>query len=290
LTADRQLADVARFDLRFRTPGGHLRGSRRLEEMKQEFLESDRLWLDDEFIAKMAALAREVRDLGPIPAELVASQHALDAFYTPAFGGSYVLEERGRRTTTTVLSGERESRETNERKSLRERSLHLAPLTPEAVVELLLAHGIARFDSRALRRNPETLASVQHWVALDHLLSRDPERHAKLDPEDTERAMRNEDDPPSDYLELEEVRRRILSDSHDIDLAALAPITRLRLLAPSSSRPAIRAFVGHISASVDPANLEWSWRGAPDLFFARLPGLPEERRSYFARWLDVARR
>ena len=45
--AAEQLADLSNFELAFRTPGGLLRGARRLEEMKAEFMSSAQRWLDD---------------------------------------------------------------------------------------------------------------------------------------------------------------------------------------------------------------------------------------------------
>jgi hypothetical protein len=100
--------------------------------------------------------------------------------------------------------------------------------------------------------------------------------------------MREESDPPREYLELLQVRRGIESRRREIAFDELHPLTRLRLLRPSSSREGVIAFVRHLCAHVDAANLEGLWRHAPDLFFARLPGLPDARRDYFARWLAGA--
>ena len=59
----RSLADLERFEIRFRTPSGLVNASQRLDEMKREFLASDRCWLDDAYIEEMLDLARRVRDL-----------------------------------------------------------------------------------------------------------------------------------------------------------------------------------------------------------------------------------
>jgi hypothetical protein len=48
---------------------------------------------------------------------------------------------------------------------------------------------------------------------------------------------------------------------------------------PSAARPAVRRFVRHLQAFLDPRDAELAWRAAPDLFFARLPALTAERRA-----------
>ena len=97
LTEVSELADLQEFEIHFRTPGGLLRGRRQIEEMKREFLESDRRWLDDAFIGEMVALAKQVSGLEPLEDALLATRHSLGPFYLPLFGGSYVFEEAGGR-------------------------------------------------------------------------------------------------------------------------------------------------------------------------------------------------
>jgi hypothetical protein len=283
-----ELADASHFEIQLRTPGGHVRGSRRLEEMKREFLESRRLWLDDDYIQEMAELAAHVRDLGSIPEELAVSRHALGRlpFYTPAFGGAYVVAEQSGSASerVTVLCGEQQAPETIGR-------LELQPLEAETALALIQRHQIARLDVTWLRETPEVLTDAQHWAAVDHLLAQGGEAAlAGLRPDEVERRMRGESDPSREYLELLQVRRGIESRRRDIAFDELHPRTRLRILRPVSSRQAVIAFVHHLCAHVDAAHLERLWRHAPDVFFARLPGLSGARRDYFARWLAGASR
>jgi hypothetical protein len=291
LTAPRQLADLSRFELRFRTPGGLLRGVQRLEALKEEFLRSERRWLDDEFIRDMADLARAVRDLGEMPDEFTASSHPLGPFYTAAFGGSYVLEEAGasaRSATTYVLCSDLSGKEDRKRRSARGRKLALGLLEAGAAAGLLERHRVARLDAAALRSQPEILEGIAHWIAVDHLLSRDPEAAiGGLSPHRVVERMLELGDPPPDYVELAEVGRRVRSGRSKLDPDEMSALLRMRLLVPSSTRKPVRRFACHLRAFVDPVHLERAWRDAPDVFFARLPALSPTRRAYFASWLEA---
>jgi hypothetical protein len=290
-----ELADVERFELRVRTPGGLVRGVRRLEAMRNEFLASGRLWLDDEFIGEMLEVADRVRDLGGWNEEFAASEHALGLFYTPAFGGAYVLEEPGaggRAATTHVLSGEPgpQTDEKTERRSARGRRVVVEPLAPGPAADLLEHHGVARLDADALRRQPEVVERIRHWIAVSHLGSRDPERPlADLTPRELLDCMRREEDLPAEHLEFEEIARRLSSARGRLDPATLSPLARLRLLQPTSTRPAVRNFVLHVQASLDPAHLDRQWNHARDVFFARLGSLAPGRSDYFAHWIQAGR-
>jgi hypothetical protein len=67
-----------------------------------------------------------------------------------------------------------------------------------------------------------------------------------------------------------------------LDARSLPPLERLRLLSPASSRPAVRRFVRHLQAFLDPDDPGRAWRHAPDVFFARWATLPPERRARVA--------
>jgi hypothetical protein len=298
LRAAHQLADLAQIEIHFRTPGGLLRAAVQLEALQQEFLASDRRWLDDEFILEMAELAGEVRGLGAPSHDFTASSHALGPFYTPAFGGSYVLEEPGasaRAATTWVLCGDPAPGAAGaspapadaQRRSARGRTVALEPLEAAAGAALLERHEVARIDAEALRRRPGILSDIARWIAVDVLLSRDPERDLTgIAPVEIVERMLAEGDPPPDYLELEEVGRRIRSRGR-LDPGSLGPLTRMRLLVPTSTREPVRRFVRHLRATVDPVHLGRLWCHAPDVFFARLPGLSPARRACVAAWLEA---
>lgn len=294
LSAARQLADLSHVEIQFRTPGGLLRGAKRLEALKEEFLRSDRRWLDDDFIREMAELAGEIRDLGALCHDFTASSHALGPFYAAAFGGSYVLEEPGASAsaaTTYVLCTEPAPApaETDlKRRSARGRYVAIEPLEAAAVAALLERHQVARLDVDALRSQPEILDDIAHWIAADQLLSRDPEQTlAGLAPRQIVERMLAEGDPPPDYHELEEVVRLVRTRGGRLDPDSLSPLTRTRLLVPSSTREPIRRFARHLCAFVDPVHLGRAWCDAPDVFFARLPALSPAHRAYFARWLEA---
>jgi hypothetical protein len=78
-------------------------------------------------------------------------------------------------------------------------------------------------------------------------------------------------------LDPDALRPRAASDAR-----SLPPLERLRLLSPASSRPAVRRFVRHLQAFLDPADLGRAWRDAPDVFFARWLALSPERRAHAA--------
>jgi hypothetical protein len=285
------LADAGEVEVRVRTPGDLVAGARQLEAWKREFLRSDRLWLDDEFIGRMAELASRVRDLPPLPAHFEASRHPLALFFTPAFGGSYVIEERGARAsaaTTCVLAGDfspQAAAEAAARPSARGRLVELRPLDPAVAVEILERHRIARLDLAALCRRRGVLERALHWIAVDAIFAREPDAEVPVlgagEAAERLRAL----GAPADYLELEEVVRRLASSRARHLAARLAPINRLRLLAPASTRPAVRCFVRHLQAFLDPVDLGRAWCHAPDVCFARWVGLPAPRREHFARWL-----
>ncbi|MCZ6784358.1 MAG: hypothetical protein O7G30_13725 [Proteobacteria bacterium] len=288
-----QLADLEHFELHFRTPGGLVRGRRQLEERKREFMESDRRWLDDEFIEDMAELARQVRDLGPLPAELLHSRHRLGPCHLPLFGGSYVLEERGgslRSAITHVLSAAPAPEGQDEIRSARGRRVDVRPLEAEAVVDLLLQHKVARLDAGDLQQHPEVIDRLQYWILVHHITTTRGHEDGEgaglpLAPAELARELDRRGASPPDYRELADLQRRLASAAQKIPLDALSPLNRLRLLTPSSTREPVVRFVRHVQASVDTADLEGAWRHAPDLFFARWRGLAPALRHYFERWL-----
>jgi hypothetical protein len=285
IAAPRELADLAHFQVRFRTPRGLVASQRRLEAMKREFLASDRLWLDDPFIGELAELARTVRDVGRLPPTLSESSHPLLPCFSPAFGGTYVFEERAR-NVVYLLWGDR-STAPKQPPSAGARELREHPLDARAAVSLMLEHRVLRFDLEALRADPRPVEQALHWIAVDHLLTNDPERPVEdLAPRRAARDMAKAENSPDDYRELAEVHRRITAGRDPIELSSLRPTTQLRLLAPSSRRAGIRRFVSHLQAFLDPVDLERWWRDAPDVFFARLHTLPGPQRLHLTLRLD----
>jgi hypothetical protein len=286
------LADVSALEVCARTPGGLVEGIARLEECQREFLRSDRLWLDDAFLRDLAALAERVRDLPPLPEGFAASRHPLALFFCPAFGGSYVIEEPGasaRAATTCVLAAElapRDGTAAASGTSARGRRVELRRLDAASAVELLERHRIARLDLEALRPPDERLERALHWIAADALLAKQPD--AQLPVAELREASRrlHEAGAPPEFRELEEVARRLRAPNATLDASALAPLQRLRLLSPASTRPAVRRFVRHLQAFLDPVDLGRAWRDAPDVFFARWVALSPERREHAARWLS----
>jgi hypothetical protein len=284
-----QLADLSSFEIHFRTPGGLVKGARRLESMKDEFMRSQQRWLDDDFIAEMLELAGRVRDLGTLSERFVTSRHSLGLFYAPAFGGTYVLEEGGAsasRATTWVLTIEPGNEIDSEYRSARGRRVVVETLDTVSACAALERHGIAAFNARELRRSGE-LARIRRWLALDHLLGRDPARvSGSASDAELLALMRAESDPPAEYSELEDVIRRVEAGRGHVDLDSLSPATRLRVLCCTSSREDVRRFVAHMKAFVDPLDLEGGIRYAPDVFFGRLPALGGAQRGAFGSWLD----
>ncbi len=293
IASSHQLADLSHFELHFRTPGGLVRGVQQLEAMKQEFLSSAQRWLDDDFIRELAALAREVRDLGSLPDHFVSSKHALELFYSPAFGGSYVLEEKGASADsaiTYVLCVEPPDPDAPARaedhRSARGRRVVVERLDAASACAALERHQIARIDPKALA-DGAVVSEVRHWIAVDHLLGVEPERPlAGKTPREVMELMRAETAPPPEYLEIDDVARRLAGGRGRIDVDALSAIARLRLLTATTSRVDVRRFVAHLRAFVDPLHLGRWWRDAPDVFFGRLHELSPARRRYLARWLE----
>ena len=290
LADPRALADASALEVRARTPGGLVEGIARLEECKREFLRSDRLWLDDAFLRDLAALAERVRDLPPLPEGFAASRHPLALFFSPAFGGSYVIEESGassRAATTCVLAGELTPVDASaaSQPSARGRRVELRRLDAANAVELLEHHRIARLDLEALRPPDEAVERALHWIAADALLAKQPDAQVPVrELREAGRLLRQAGAPP-EFRDLEEIARRLRSPQAALDASALAPLQRLRLLSPASTRPAVRRFVRHLQAFLDPVDLGRAWRDAPDVFFARWVGLPPARRDHAARWL-----
>jgi hypothetical protein len=286
----RALADVSALEVRARTPGGLVEGIARLEECKREFLASDRLWLDDAFLRDLAALAERVRGLPTLPEGFAASRHPLALFSSPAFGGSYVIEEPGasaRTATTCVLAGDLATTgpQGAGRLSARGRRVELRRLDAANAVELLERHRVARLDLEALRPPDQRVERALHWIAADALLAKQPDARVPVgDLREAARAL-GDAEAPAELRELEEVARRLRAPNATLDASGLAPLQRLRLLTPASSRPAVRRFVRHLQAFLDPVDLGRAWRDAPDVFFARWVALSPGRRDHVARWL-----
>lgn len=286
LASPSDLAEIARFEIGIETPTGLVGDALGVEERKAAFLSSDRLWLDDDWIRDTAALSRRVRDLLPVAGDLAPSRHGPGPFFTPAFGGAYVLEEGPRRIR--VLCGERAASDGVDEKpgSARGREVVLGPLDARSAWKFLSRHRIARFDAAALRRDPAPLDAARHWLAVEHLAGRDPDALAGLDPSGIADAVARSDGAPAAFQELETVRRRLRARRGDVDTGDLSHDTLLRLVVPASTREPIRRFVRHLLAFFDAPNLERAWRDAPDLLFARLPSLRPAVRDAFGRWLE----
>jgi hypothetical protein len=255
--------------------------------MKGEFLASDRLWLEDGFLAEMTALADRVRGLPPLPDGFERRAHRLGSvFFTPAFGGAYVIAEPGglsKTAKTYVLAGDAAPGADDARSQGRG---ELWPLTPESALEILLRHRIARVDLTDWSADSPGLERLRHGLALDVCLAREPERTPpRLGAREIASALRDERDLPPAHRELEEVVTRLRADRARIDPDSLLPLTRLRLAVPTTTRPEVRGFVRHLQAFLDPLDLAAAWCHAPDLFFARWPSLGAPRRAYFAAWL-----
>jgi hypothetical protein len=259
--------------------------------MKAEFLGSSQRWLDDDFIAEMIELSDRVREFGALSDRFVLSSHPLSLFFTPAFGGTYLLEEDGasaNRATTYVLTGEPSIAVGQDYRSARGRRVAVETLNPSSAVAALERHGIAQIETGSLRRS-DRLIRIQHWIALDCLLARDPDRTlVGMSANEVIAEMRAVQNPPEDYLELEEVARRVSEGRGRFDPSSLSAITRLRLLSCTSTRPDVTRFCSHLQAFVDPVDLDGNWHNAKDVFFARLPGLSASHRAYFGAWTEAA--
>jgi hypothetical protein len=280
------LGGVGAVALALRTPSGAFEARRRLEQMKGEFLASDRLWLDDGYLAEMIAVAGRVRGLPTLPDGFERTVRRLGpVFFTPAFGGAYGIAEPGGLSRTArpcVLAGGPD--DTADPGSGRAERL---PLTPESALDVLLRHRIARVDPADWSAEAPALERLRHMLALDTLLAREPgSRPPRLGAREVGEALRGDGDLPSGHRELEEVAQRLRADRGRIDPTSLAPATRLRLAAPTTTRPEVRAFVRHIQAFFDPLDLAGGFRHAPDVFFARWPALPAARRAAFTAWLS----
>jgi hypothetical protein len=293
-TEPRALADPERIELRLRTPEGLLEGVRRLEALGRELLESEERWLDDAFLGSMVALAGRVRGLPELAAGFErGSERLAPFFFSPAFGGSYLIEEPGAsaaRATSFVLAGElRPGPAPEAPRSRRGRRVELRPLVPEEALGVLEAHRIARVDLGFFRARPAALERIRERLACEACLAREPERaRARLAPREVAEVLRDASALADDDRELEEVTRRLLAGRGGVDPAGLAPANRLRLAVPTAARPAVRRFVRHVQAFLDPQDAELAWRAAPDLLFARLPGLSAARRAALAARLAAA--
>jgi hypothetical protein len=279
----RELADADAFVLELRTPSGVLAARHRLEAMKGELLASDRLWLDDGFLAEMIAVADRVRGLPPLADGFERARHRLGPlFFTPAFGGGYVIAEPGglsRTARTTVLAGDAGA----DAGPSSDGRAEVLPLTPESALAVLLRHRIARVDPADWSPDSPALERLRHALALDVALAREPERAPpRLDARAVSELLRGAGELAA--RELEEVVRRLRADRGRIDPDSLLPLTRLRLAVPITTRADVRARVRHLQAFLDPVDLAAAWCHAPDVFFARWPGIAAPRRAAFAAW------
>jgi hypothetical protein len=288
----RELADPERLELRLRTPGGLIEAQRLLAERQREFLASDRLWLDDDFLAQLARLAERVRGLPELPEGFEAARVRLAPLcFTPAFGGAYRIEEPGApasSATTTLLAGAADGEPVAGARSLRGRRLEIRPLGAADALEVLERHRIARVDLGAWSEQPGELLRLRRGLAVAAWLAGDP---AQAPDEAGERqvdeALRDAAAPLSDaQRELEALTRRLASRAGRTDPESLAPETRLQLAVPTSTRAEVRRFVRHVQAFFAPADLEAAFAHAPDLFFARVGGLPQPIRARLAGWLQ----
>jgi hypothetical protein len=286
------LADPERVELRVRTPSGLVEAARRLDALGREFLASDERWLDDDFIGVLLDLAKRVRGLPALAPGFEQESHRLAPFFfSPAFGGAYLVEEPGAsaaHAATFVLAAEAGApRGGGARRSARGRRLELRPLAADEALGVLEAHHIARVDLASWRARPAALERMRERLALEVRLARAPERPPdRLGPHEVAEALGDASALEPLDRELEEVTRRILGGRGGVDPASLAPANRLRLAVPTTTRPPVVAFVRHLQAFLDPQDSELAWRAAPDLFFARLPGLSAARRACLAARLE----
>jgi len=290
--APRELADPEWLELRLRTPAGLIEGQRLLAAKQREFLASDRLWLDDGFLAQLARLAERVRGLPELPEGFETSRARLGPLcFTPAFGGAYRIEEPGASASsaaTTLLAGEVGAADDAATRSLRGRRVELRPLGAESALEVLERHRIARVDLEAWRELPAELARLRRGLALAVWLASDPAAAPEAaEARAVEEALRDGSAQLSaEQRELEELTRRLGMGRTGPDPRSLSPESRLKLAVPTSTRPEVRRFVRHVQAFLSPADLDAAFAHAPELLFARLAALPPAIRARVPGWLQ----
>ena len=286
------LADPAAFELRLRTPGGLVEDQRRLAERQREFLASERLWLDDDFLAELGALAGRVRGLPELAEGFERSRARLGAvFFSPAFGGAYRVEEPGAAASaavTTLLVGEAPASPGRELRSQRERRVELRRLDAESALEILERHRIARVDLDAWAARPKALAGLRQGLGVALCLAQDPASlPAELDAQVFAELLRSRAGQLSaEQRELEAATRELAAGRAGPDPASLSPASRLQLAVPTSTRPEVQRFVHHLQAFCAPADLGLAFAFAPDLLFARIAGVPAPLRERLAGWLQ----
>jgi hypothetical protein len=284
----RALADPEALELRLRTPGGLIEGQRRLAERQREFLASERLWLDDEFLAELANLAGRVRGLPELADGFERARARLaPVLFTPAYGGAYRIEEPGAAagdasTTLLVVTGSPAAG-----RSRRGRRIEWLPLEPEAALGVLERHEIARVDPDAWRAQPGALARLRQGLAAALCLAEPERAPASFDAASLEDALRKgAAQLPDGARELEDVTRELAAGRRGPAAGSLAPATRLALAVPTSTRPEVQRSVRHLQAFFAPWDLRLALAEAPDLLFARFASAPAGLRERLAGWLQ----
>lgn len=285
-----QLGLVRGLKLSIHTPSERLAAAVDVGAMRQELLESDTRWRDEEFIAHMTARARDARGWYEVPAPLRHGRHVQSTpSYTPAFGGTYVWPGGGDNEPTAWVLCRPNSPDSESWPQLADTvGVLLLPLTPETANDFLVEHALTTNIAKPGDLTGATFDELQTFIALDHLA-----RSGRLTPEAANhplRAMRADPAPPADYLELEDLRLKAGAMKGGVDLSRASPLTRLRTMPLKTDDAVDRAWVLHLRAFLDPVQLPRVARDAPDLAPALLSGLSEAQTNALERALKEAPR
>jgi hypothetical protein len=253
--------------------------------MKVDLLDSEGLWRDEAFLARMTACAQLARGWTDVPFALTDGRtFPVAPSFVPEFGGCYVIPGRGGDDPLAWVLCRADAIADAWPTAAEASGVLLLPLAVDAVADFLVERGLVSARPESSRIDVEALDEGQSWVALDYLA-----RAGRLTPAaaaDPRRAMRGERDVHADYLELEDVRLRATAVSGPVELGSFSPVTRLRVMPPVTQDAATAAFVRHLQAFLDPAWLPRTVREAPDLLLARLPHASPELAGALASFLD----
>lgn len=290
LTRPDELGLVRELSVELDTVSGRIQTARSLSAMREELLASDALWHDETFLETVREKSRRVHGYLP-PRGGAAETRRVEAgaAFVPRFGGTYVFPGRGPGAAERVWVMPAGAAEPACVKLEGGREVVVRSLAMDTALDVLAEQGWIELAPTGAQMDLPMLEALQTWLALDFLRrTGDLPDAGDVDPGKLRRRMRQREDAPPDFLELEEVRMKAARPADWVELARYSPITRLRMLAlrtPDADRCAI---VRHMQAFLDPVNVPRAYRDAPDLFWARRGEMDAAMLDLIPRWIDPA--
>jgi hypothetical protein len=224
-----QMGLVRRLRLEVETPSGRLSAAQELSALRAELLSEGDAWKDEDHLARMYAVAADAGGWSDVPDGL-ASRHELPVgpAFLAEFGGCHLLPggpEDGPVAWLLV-------RPTAKPPAVRGEEVKVLPATVRNVNHFLVARGLVDPCPSTASVDKVLLEELREWLVAS--------------------AGRGDRSIDRDLEEVESILLYCQGRSRTLDLSACTPELRLQIQPVVTEDPALRWWVQHLRASLDP--------------------------------------